>query len=98
MKRMIIKVCLNLLAHCSISLTILGIAYSDHSPVSNLTASLIKCIIIALYQIPIYLIYRICPLSSEYQKKLYWKISILFTAINAIYWVICYADPVSWFI
>lgn len=92
MKRLIIKICLNRLTHTLISLTILGIGSLFH-PFSHSTALIIESIIIAVFQIPMYLIYRICPLSSKKHKKIYWWVSISFTVLTALFWMVFVVGP-----
>ena len=92
MKRLIIKVILNRLAHTLISLSILGIGNLFY-PISHSTAFILESIIIALFQIPMYLIYRICPLKSRKHKKIYWWISISFTVLTALFWMVFVVGP-----
>lgn len=85
--KLIIKIILCRMMHFAISMAFaISDEITDH-PISDETALLEETVIIILFQLPIYLVYRIRPLKIKMYKIIYWAVSISLTAYTAWFWM-----------
>ena len=85
--KLIIKIVLCRLMHFVISMTFMIINEIITRPMSDQKVVIMEAIIIVMFQLPMYLIYRIRPLKTKKYKIIYWAISISLTAYTAWFWM-----------
>ena len=92
MKRIAVKIIINICLHQLISIIFFIIGQSDKA-ISHAAAFKIEVSVIALFQLPIYLTYRIFPLKSKKHKIEYWIVSLCLTAYTSWFWICHIVGP-----
>lgn len=85
--KLTVKIVLCRLMHFAISMTFMIINEIITRPMSDQKVVIMEAIIIVMFQLPMYLIYRIRPLKTKRYKIIYWVVSICFTAYTAWFWM-----------
>ena len=85
--KLTVKIVLCRLMHFVISMTFMIINEIITRPMSDQKVVIMEAIIIVMFQLPMYLIYRIRPLKTKIHKIIYWAVSISLTAYTAWFWM-----------
>ena len=85
--KLIIKIVLCRLMHFAISMSFGIWDIIEDRPLTAKNALIGETLIIVLFQLPMYLIYRIRPLKTKKYKIIYWAVSISLTAYTAWFWM-----------
>lgn len=85
--KLTVKIVLCRLMHFAISMTFMIINEIITRPRSDQKVVIMEAIIIVMFQLPMYLIYRIRPLKTKRYKIIYWAVSISLTAYTAWFWM-----------